>query len=102
MQKDVLVDFYRAWMIQVVQVEAGFQGICQSPRGERMSDNILYLHKQTAWQAAIDLIDHYYACYEIKQFLREGYESGWLGFDEWQQLNQALDSDLPLKLRRVS
>jgi hypothetical protein len=94
MHQCVLTDFYRGWMVEVRKQQGGFQSICCSPIGEKLSDRSLYTQDFEARQAAIALIDRLFACYALKQVLRDMYELGQLDRDNWQRLSQSL-SKLP-------
>ena len=82
-------------MIEVAKCQDGFQNICRSPFGEELSDGDFHCNRQSAWQSAMALIDLFYACYTLKQFIRDAYEEGMLNFEEWQQLSLSLDEQLP-------
>lgn len=86
-----LTEFHRGWMIEITQTEGRFQSICYSPNGSRLHDRTSYFSCLTAWQSAIELIDHCFVRMALKRFLREQYELDRLTFAEWQQLHQSLE-----------
>lgn len=90
MLNDRLIDFYRGWMIEIVNVGHGFQSFYHSPDGERLSDGATYPHVFNAKRSAIQLIDQFFACYALSEFLREAYELNLLSIGEWQQMNDPL------------
>lgn len=90
MLNNKLIDFYRGWMIEIENVENGFQSFYHSPDGEKLSDGTTYLHLPSAKQSAIQLIDQFFACYALSEFLREAYELSLLSIAEWQRMNEPL------------
>jgi hypothetical protein len=94
-QNLLLVEFHRGWMIEVETSPEGFLNVCRSPFGEELSDGDYYQCRQQAWQAALEMIDLFYACYALKRFLRDAFEEGLLDFDDWQRLSHCLDHELP-------
>jgi hypothetical protein len=86
-----LIEFYRGWMVELTATESGLQVCCRSPLGEKLADPIAYQNYQLAITAAIQVIDHFFACQSLRQVLREVYEAETLRFDEWQQLGRSLD-----------
>jgi hypothetical protein len=90
MLNNKLVDFYRGWMLEIVKTGEGLQSFYHSPDGERLSDGKTYFHPFQAKQSAIELIDQFFACYALSEYLREAYELSLLSLDEWQQMNEPL------------
>jgi hypothetical protein len=90
MLNNKLIDFYRGWMIEIENVGDGFQSFYHSPDGEKLGDGTVYPHLFSAKQSAIRLIDQFFACYALSEFLREAYELSLLSIAEWQQMNEPL------------
>lgn len=85
-------------MIEIAPQQHGFQSICCSPTGLRLDDQRIYDHWQTAWRAAMLVIDDSYARAALHDLLRELYEIGHLGFEEWQLLRQSLHATIPTEM----
>jgi len=86
----VIADFHCGWLIEVYQLEGGYQSWCTSPNGYQLSDRNFYAQPLQAQQAAIQLIDRLCVSFAIKQALREQFEANKLSFDEWQALTNSL------------
>jgi hypothetical protein len=86
-----LIEFHRGWMVEVAVTESGLRLCCRSPLGEKLTDPIAYQTYQLAMNAAIQVIDQFFACQSLRQVLREFYESEILAFEAWQSLERSLD-----------
>lgn len=87
----VITDFHGGWLIEVHQVEGQFQALCRSANRAELGDRKFYLQPLQAHQAAIRLIDDFFARFATKQALRELFEADKLSFDEWQALANSLN-----------
>lgn len=92
MQNPYLADFYHGWLIEITQIESGFQNVCYSPTRERLSDYFIYSSDFHAIVAARKTINKYMTRHVLSSFMRELYELDKLSFDEWRLLNQSLFS----------
>lgn len=86
-----IVEFHQGWMIELKHVDGQYQFLCSSPTGEILSDNAYYDSQLKAFCAAFQLIDQFFACYAIRNTLREAYEGDRLPYDEWAHLTRSLD-----------
>ncbi len=84
------IDFYHNWLIEVIETEDGFTGICYSPTRQKIELLALYASRFEAWRAAQQKIDQYFACAGLSSWLRDLYETGQLPLDEWQALHRSL------------
>ncbi|MBF2026837.1 MAG: hypothetical protein IGS48_08730 [Oscillatoriales cyanobacterium C42_A2020_001] len=87
-----MTEFYQGWMIELIRVKENFQAVCHSPLGENFTDSVIYESQFTALQGAFRLIDQFYSCHALRVVLRELFEAGKLDFNEWQSLNQSLET----------
>lgn len=83
-------DFYQGWLIEIIQVEEGFQSICYSPCWEKLSSLLISVSDFEAISVARKHINQYGACYSLALILRELYETDQLSFEEWRSLQQSL------------
>jgi hypothetical protein len=87
-------DFYQGWLIEIIQVEEGFQSVCYSPCWEKFSSLLICNSDLEAISVARKHINQYGACYSLAVVLRELYETEQLSFEEWRSLQQSLQQSL--------
>ncbi|NJO41763.1 MAG: hypothetical protein HC865_14310 [Cyanobacteria bacterium RU_5_0] len=90
MRREHSIDFYHGWLIEIIQVEDGFESICYSPCRETFSNHTLYTSEFEALGAAKQGINQYGSYHSLKWMLRELYEAKRLSFGEWQAIQQSL------------
>jgi hypothetical protein len=90
MHTDDLTDFYRGWMIEIVQQNNGFQSVCHSPARQRLDDDVMYSREFLALNAGRALVDLHLACQQFSGVLRELYELEKLDFEEWRSLTESI------------
>lgn len=86
-----IIEFHQGWMIELKQADGRYQFLCSSPTGEVLSDKTQYDNQLKAFCAAFQLIDQFFACYAIRNTLREIYERGALPYEDWAHLTRSLD-----------
>jgi len=90
MQGEQLSDFYRGWVIEVVADAGGFRSICYSSSRKRLHCKQVYTQQHEAMRAGRSLINHYSACSQLGQLLRELYQNDQISLGEWRSLNCSL------------
>lgn len=84
------VEFYRGWMIEVLDEPDGFRTLCYSTSRKRLKGRSVFDDSHAAIVAAKKRINRYTACSQLSFICREFCDLGILTLEEWRSLNHSL------------
>lgn len=83
-------DVHHGWTVELFGDESGFRIACYSPSRQRLSNYKTYSDQSQAMAAAKQLIDRQMAGHVLQAVMRNLFEQGALGFEDWRSLHNSL------------